>query len=305
MNVLLPWMLVTFFILCSTMVSLAMKKKPWAELFYFWRISAFSILYISYIDVTRNLLKILDCTKLDEAGQEPEQNAIAMSIYWVEDPQIECYKGSHLAMLLALLVPGLPLVTIGMPLWHLRTVLWMQRHSGDCLFHDVYAFSHQSYRQKFKYWEAVIMLRKALLAAVTVFSINLGGNLQAVLAMSILVIAAVVQLLARPFIVEGPALNGMETASLTCSILAFSVGLLFNDPRTPKLGRSLASWIFIFALLITVVYILTELTRELIKTVDRFLYNSNVQVDKMTSVFKKIMLLVKVKKNNAHIGTEL
>ena len=269
-NTLLPWMLLAFFILCSTLASKHRRKKSWAELCYFWNVSAISIFYITYIDITRNLLKILDCTKLDEAGKEPEQNAIALSRYWVEDPEVECYKGGHLAMLLALLVPGLPVVTIGMPLWILRTVFWMQKHSSDRSFHDAYAFLHRSYHENFKYWEVVIMLRKALLAAVTVFSVYLGGNLQAILALAILVMAAFAQLLSRPFVTDGPPLNTMETFSLACSILAFLVGLLFNDPRTPKLGRSIASWIFIFSLAIASLYILRELTRELMKLVNRF-----------------------------------
>ena len=295
-NTLLPWMLLAFFILCSTLASMHKRKKSWAELFYFWNISAISIFYITYIDVTRNLLKILDCTKLDEAWEEPEQNAIALSRYWVEDPEVECYKGGHLALLLGLLVPGLPMITIGMPLWILRTVFWMQKHSSDRSFHEAYAFLHRSYRENFKYWEVVIMLRKALLAAVTVFSVYLGGNLQAILALAILVIAAFAQLLTRPFVTDGPPLNTMETLSLACSILAFLVGLLFNDPRTPKLGRSIASWIFIFSLAIVSLYILRELTRELMKLADRFLYNSSVDADKTMNVLEKIWFLTRLKK---------
>ena len=263
-------MLLVFFILCSTLTSFYMRRKSWAGLFHFWRLSAVSILYISYIDVTRNLLKILDCTQLDEARQEPEQIGIALSRYWVQDPEIECYKGVHSAVLVTLLVPGLCLVTIGMPLWLLRIAFWIQKRSLDYPSCDPYAFLHQSYHDNFKFWEAVIMLRKALLAAVTVFSVYLEGHLQAILAMAILVIAAFAQLLARPFIMDGPALNTMETLSLACSILAFLVGLLFNDPNTPKLGRSIASWIFIFVFLLASLYILSELARELMKIIDRF-----------------------------------
>ena len=302
-NILLPWMMLVFFILCSTLTSFYVRRKSWAELFHFWRLSAVSILYISYIDVTRNLLKILDCTQLDEARQEPEQNAIALSRYWVEDPEIECYKGVHLAILLTLLVPGLHLVTIGMPLWLLRMAVWKQKGSLDYPSCDAYAFLHQSYQDNFKYWEAVIMLRKASLAAVTVFSVYLGGNLQAILAMAILVIAAFAQLLARPFTMDGPALNTMETLSLACSILAFLVGLLFNDPNTPKLGRSIASWIFIFVFLIAFLYILSELSRELMKLFDRFWYSSNVSRDKTTSWLKKVLMVAKVK-NTVDRGTE-
>ena len=303
-NILLPWMLLVFFILCSTLTSFYVRRKSWSELFHFWRVSAVSILYISYIDVTRNLLKILDCTQLDEARQEPEQNAIALSRYWVEDPEIECCTGVHLAMLLTLSVPGLCLVTIGMPLWLLRMAVWKQKRFSDYPSCDAYAFLHQSYRDNFKYWEAVIMLRKASLAAVTVFSVYLGGNLQAILGMAILVIASFAQLLARPFIMDGPALNTMETLSLACSILAFLVGLLFNDPNTPKLGRSIASWILLFVLLIAFLYVLSELARELTKTTDGFLYSTSITVDKTTSLLKKVLMLTKVK-NTTNQGTEL
>lgn len=110
---------------------------------YLWNrllVSVLSITSFFYSDMTRNLLRIFHCLDVDEnLGKDP-QYAIATSTYWVENTDVECYKRSHLVLVLALGIPLLLLVTIGIPLWLLVTPLWNQERLSEDGFMTTYGF---------------------------------------------------------------------------------------------------------------------------------------------------------------------
>lgn len=80
------------------------------------------------------------------------------------------------------------------------------------------------------YWDALVMARKGFIGAVVVFAYPLGGNLQGVLALGILLLALVLHMLVQPF--RNTKLNFLEAASLVVSALTFYLGIMFNDPKT-------------------------------------------------------------------------
>ena len=137
------------------------------------------------------------------------------------------------------------------------------------------------------------MLRKGLLAAITVFPYSLGGNVQALLAQVVLMTFLAAQLMARPFVTDGPNLNLMELVSLACSTLGFAVGLLFNDPNVNAKGRHTVSIVFIFILAATFLYLARALLVEALKDFDTLLSRQSPQLSEQASLISKLCVLLR------------
>lgn len=106
--------------------------------------------------------------------------------------------------MLIVVIPGLLFYTIGYPIF----IILKLRNSADKMeddeFISIYGFLYKAYNKKLSYWEAVILARKAIIAAIAVFSYGLGGNLQGLLVCVILFIAFALQLVFMPFTNEYP-----------------------------------------------------------------------------------------------------
>ena len=120
------------------------------------------------------------------------------------------------------------------------------------------------------YWEAVITMRKALISAAVVFAYKLGGNLQGVLALGVLVLALALQLLFRPFrkfptfntreglrirektVHDSIDLNHLESFSIFVSAVTFYSGIVFHDEHTSHAGE-VAMSVFVYILNITLI----------------------------------------------------
>ena len=70
-----------------------------------------------------------------------------------------------------------------------------------------------------------------MVAAIVVFAYSLDGNLQGLLAVSVLVVSLFLQMLFSPFKVNYGHLNQLESMSLLVSILTFLTGITLNDPK--------------------------------------------------------------------------
>lgn len=267
------------------------KKKSWIYLLHHWHAVIISVFYFSYINVTRILLRIFTCTYVDEEG---ENLSIATFRYWVEDPDLKCYEGTHLVLVLAVGVPLLLLISIGMPFGLL--VVFMLECKGliDRRYLWHYSFLYTHYRVEFRYWEVLVMLRKALMAAVAVFAFPLGPDLQALLALGILVIAFGAHVLKMPLVVDGPSLNRLEGVSLSCSYLIFFMALVFNDPNTSPAGKFAVSVILIGALVGVTLYFVIALMGEVSKGINVMLLDNGIEVQDNTTLFKKVVLLLEL-----------
>eukprot|EP00803_Ostreobium_quekettii_P008782 evm.model.scf_90.3 EVM.evm.TU.scf_90.3 scf_90:126096-131812(+) len=263
-----------------------------------WSVSAMAVLYVSYIQMARNVVKILDCTDADRGEIGAPEHAVALAKYWTEDTDVECFEGSHLGIFLGLAVPLLFFVIAGMPLFLFLLAKWRQGGgSGEGKLLESYDFLTKSYKEKFQYWEVFVLLRKASLAVITVFSYSLGPNLQVTLALVVMFISISGQLLVMPFVTD--KLNWMETASLVGSSVAFFAGLVFNDPNTSDGGAIAVSVCLILSFVGVLAYLLSELIRELwkllVKAVDRIVEKDRIAVSSSDSTMKKLTLVVSFK----------
>ena len=298
-GILLPFALTLIYMLLWTIYSY-FSSGTRKDLLISWGISVLSVFYFKYLDMTRDILRILDCADVDKmSNSQSSQYAIARSVYWVEDVDLKCHEGQHMALLFALCIPGLLLVTIGMPLWLLINLICNKEKLKDGSMLRVYGVLYKSYRDGCEYWEVIILAREGLLAAVKVFTFTLKSNLQALLSMAILVVTICVHLWARPFIADGCSLNRMESLSLGSSIMAFFAGLLFNYPNTSDAGKTVISVVIIFSLMSVFIYLVIELAFHTLKKVVAFFDKASIQVDANASTLTKVRLLLSVVWNKA------
>ena len=130
---------------------------------------------------------------------------------------------------------------------------------------NTHGFIYQNYKEAFVYWEVCILVRKALIAVVVVFAYPLGADLQATLALGVLILAVIVHMLAYPF--KYRLLNSLEACSLTVSTCTLLIGLVFNDDKTSHEG-----FVFLSVVLICInVFLVFAFVYALFYYIDRFL----------------------------------
>ena len=276
-----------------------------------WAVTLFSVLYVSYIDMTTNMIRIFRCIDVDSADEMCPECVAATSTYWVEHTDVECYKGDHLKLLLGAGVP-LILAIVGMPLW-LLVVFTLNTDDEGRVCAPAYGFLYNSYRTGRQHWEIVVLLRKALLFAITSFGNSLKANLQAILAMAVLLLSLALHSLHAPFVknIDGPegfksllSLNTLESLSLSTSILFFLAGLLFNDPNTSGWAKVAISVFLILAFLGTLVLILRQLWQEVADIIDIFVEKHGIDGCKNVNLLMKMRLVVIHKVKTRCSGTE-
>ena len=194
-------------------------------------LSFMAVSYLSYIAITKTAVNVLSCVAVYDSLLVGSDTTTK---YWQVDTSLQCYRGTH-AMLAGLVGwPVLIAFSIGFPVFT-AALLMAERHRHDMesewLF-EATGFMYRAYKKKYVYWESAIMLRKAVLALVVVFSYALGANLQGILGVCVLMLALYFHIVCQPFRSEFAELNEYEGLSLLVCALTFVSGLCFNDERT-------------------------------------------------------------------------
>lgn len=262
----MPLLILTASVVLSSLLHCLGALTP-SETARAWRASLLAVFYLCYMDTTRNSLRVLDCVDIGETAVQSVGAVSELSTYWTEDTSVVCYTGGHAKLLAGLAVPLLLLVTLGMPLLILVQLRRKNSHMGEPSLQP-YEFLYRSYRMERQYWEVAVMVRKGLLASLTVFRLSLGPNLQATLALAVLVVAAVVQATQRPFVTGGPDLNRLESMSLACSAFAFFLAVVFNDPHTSPAAAIIVSVTLILCAVAVFGHLVAAFVRELFRGVD-------------------------------------
>eukprot|EP00210_Caulerpa_lentillifera_P004282 g4085.t1 len=229
--------------------------------------------YFSFITVISQFLTSLYCIKVDHGFQDdsnPYSKYAILDEYtiWAEDTSLRCFHGKHLPTAIA----GLIGLSISLFLI-VFVIVWLPMNIH--LLHNPtfiarYWFIYQGYKKEWYTisWEAMIFLRKALITAVVVYSVNLGPTLQAPLCVGIMILAHFVHFLCQPFkthhdqvfvpeysgsvlrFVRLPQfvltwiefnnsvnLNDLESLSISASVFLFLSATVFDSERLPKGGK--------------------------------------------------------------------
>jgi len=209
-------------------------------------LSALALGYLSYIAITKTSVNILYCIEVHDSVDFEDDSTTR---YWAVDTALKCYKGPHTVLASVFGWPVLVLFSLGFPVL-VACVLIMKRSKEGVqspLLFETAGFLYRSYNPRYIFWESVILLRKAVLAVVVVFAYPLGGNLQGILAVCVLMIALYFHIICSPYRSEFDQLNKLEGLSLLISSLTFVSGLFFNDDRTSSEVRALISVCLILA----------------------------------------------------------
>ena len=213
-----------------SVIWLAVKVKrgePWTHLLKKIILTTIAVLYISYISLTKTFVGILDCVEVyDSIDSEFD----VTSNYWSTDTKIECYKGPHALLAFLLAWPLLILFSFGFPLITACVIVKnVEEDYERGWIYETCGFLYRSYKKNYVFWESVIMLRKAVLAVIVVFSYPLGANLQQVLAGLLFTFVLYLQMLCCPYRPEFDSLNKMESLSILVSAMTFGSSMFFGD----------------------------------------------------------------------------
>ena len=213
-----------------------------AQVFRYWLtrslLAVVVVMYISYIGITETLIRIVYCVDVHDSF-DPRLDDVVHS-YWAMDTSLKCYEDRHLALVVVVAIPFLILFSIAFPVFYAVVVYRhkIKQVSKATWVPDTMAFMFRAYDDRFVFWESVILIRKALLSVVVVFSYPLGGTLQGTLAVAVLVVASYAHQMCRPFSTDFSELNDYEGLSLLMSTLTFICGFFFGDDRTSQLVRN-------------------------------------------------------------------
>lgn len=218
--------------------------------------------YVSYIALTRTAINTFYCVEVHDGitVEEVEET----HHYWALDTNLRCLHNSHATLAIFVAAPVLFFslvfpVSVAVILVYLR---FIDKLESDNV-REMLGFFFRGFEEEYVYWDSVILLRKALLATVVVFSYSLGGNLQGLCALTVLVGALFLQTTLVPFRHSFKHFNQLESISLFVSSFTFLAGVILNDNNmtSPVVEAMLIAMVFIsnLGLSLSLFYLLVNL----------------------------------------------
>ena len=206
------------------------KRQEWSLLARRVVLVFIVVSYNSYLALVKVAVDILNCVSVHDgnslgAGDSKHR-------YLALDTSIECYRGRHLVLALTVSVPLL-LFVIGFPTALAVALLGSSKKDklATTWTRETMGFLFFAFEDKVVYWDCLILLRKALLSVIAVFAYRLGGNLQGLLALTVLLSSLFLQMQTSPFKEELRNLNAYENVALLAGSFTFLCGLMLNDSR--------------------------------------------------------------------------
>lgn len=185
--------------------------------------------YISYITLAKTAIRIFNCVDIFD---ELVPYSRTTHKFWKADTLVRCFQESHwvLSWTLGILLLSFSLL---FPL-SLAVFLIKTRIDGKLCsieIQETVGLFYRGYEENFVFWDSIIMLRKAVLVTILVFAYSLGGTLQGLFALALLLLSLFLQTKLDPFKRDLGHLNELECASLFVSSFTFLSGLILNDPN--------------------------------------------------------------------------
>ncbi|GMH37970.1 hypothetical protein BSKO_05854 [Bryopsis sp. KO-2023] len=291
LRIMFPVMLLIFFLVFCVLGWVAMRwvqsmkrmpKEVVSTLKTYVIIITIAVVFFAYNGVTEELMRTVNCVDIDDEENKvsvnnPNRifNAKVGGQVWAEDTELVCFQGQHTATGVVGIL-GLVFFSAGFIFFIIGLLTFNRDMVKEKQFLSRYGFLYRAYRTEYYtiYWEALVTLRKAFIGAAVVYAYHLGPNLQAVLALGILILALFFQLLFRPYrdirtrkcggfmsnwgFMELMGLNHLETFSILMSTITFYSGIVFNDSNTSDAGNIMMA---IFVIMMNMGYSLNMLLR--------------------------------------------
>ena len=230
-------------VICSFWAIRTLRRRmPWKFFVKRCILTAVSVLYVSYLSLAETAINVFYC--IDVFDEVTLDSINTSHSYWVADTSVMCYAGSHRVLAYVVAVPLLvfvlvyPLVlAVVMAIANKRGNLrsdWIQATLGVLM---------NGFKTEFAFWDCIILLRKALIAAVVVFTYKFGIALQATLLTAIFLVAMFLHFVFLPYQTNAGPLNFLEGLSLfVCGTTVVS-GVVLNDRQTTS---EIVKWSLVF-----------------------------------------------------------
>jgi len=201
------------------------------------------VVYISYLGLTELAVRVFYCV---EVSDSKNLFILSKSRYWAMDTAMQCYRNEHLVLMgIALVV--LFFVSISFPLVFIAAFAMKKTQLQNQFgwIPETMGFLYTAFKENLAFWESLVMLRKACLSVIVVFSYPLGGQIQGQLAILVLTACLYVHLLFTPYKNEYSRLNIYESMSLFVSIVTFTLGLLLGTGKCKDIVEGLIAFVVI------------------------------------------------------------
>eukprot|EP00210_Caulerpa_lentillifera_P003967 g3786.t1 len=238
-----PMIVISSFIFFWSYVTIK-NGKDWRYLLKRCSLSAISVVYISYLGLTRMAVRAFYCINIYDSD---DYSINSKHKFWAIDTSIRCYGKDHFGII-SIGAFTLVVVTIFFPSFF-GILLSRKKESlrrRDSWTFETAGFLFRAFKEKFAYWESVVMFRKACLSIIVVFSYPLGGDSQGLLASILLFFCLYMQLTLKPYREEFKILNQFESISLLVSSLTFTLGQFFAHDRCNDSARTFLAILIIF-----------------------------------------------------------
>ena len=224
-------------------------------------VSIITLFYLAYSKILRDLFQMFDCSQVNgHIKQRLLRGALNIQCDIMKDGEYRFYVLSLALPVLVFFIMPLPLLAIQ----KLRNV----DRASDAVY-KVYGFLYDGYKTEFWFWEVVVLMRKILLAGISVFyavsvstvttaTVNADQYQQGLLASLVMGVSLFFQMLFHPY--EGEAMNNVEVMGLTVGFLSLYLGLwTFHSSAV----ASVLVAVLIFGLnIIWAVYVFVALYKE-------------------------------------------
>jgi len=248
-----------------------------------------SVVYTVYFDLTQLAVKVFNCVSIldDEDSFNTSKNR-----YWIANTSIRCYDSKAHVFLMGIALGVLLTVTLSFPFFCAWSLF---RHRRDVTAtktwaHDTMGFLCGPFKRKFVYWECVIMIKKALLSIIIVYSYSLGTQPQGLLTILVLIFFLYIHLVSYPFAEEYYSLNYYEAGSLMVSGVIYTLIQFLNVENSTESTRNIVSIslisigaVYVFAMVFTIL-------RGLIRLLKKILVSRRIIVSDDMSWFEIIKL---------------
>ena len=225
----------------NKIVSELKARKPTPkDKFY---VSTVILLYLFYPSACKNTFQILACTQV---GLD--------RWYLSADLQQECYRGTHLTIVLAFCLPQLLLYVTGLPVAAFLVLFKNRDQLETARTKFRWGILYVGLRRERYYWEVIVAIRKAAMFSLSVMAQSETGlAVQTHMAMFVLMLCVVAHLMGRPYMAAMYLLDLFEVSGLVvCWMLMWS-GIVFYLPSSTDLQVEM---ITVALMMLSVVYML-------------------------------------------------
>lgn len=223
--------------------------------------------------------------------------------YWAEDTSIQCYRESHIYLVMFAGAPLLIFVCLGFPIGLFVKLYRKKRplHSGLML--SRYGYFYQGYFANFAYWEVLVQVRKGLLAVISVLSSAISEELKVYFALAVLMVAVALHTWCYPY--KQQKLNRMEISSLFISSFVCLLEGVTHSPEGREKWATLLSVVIMVFLIGFVAYMMFEYLRLHIRSMLTWLEEQNEYREHTGGIFSwlKVSGNVLISQSKSQINT--